>query len=89
MAIGASRAAVVSSVFRDGMSIVAVGLTIGLGVALLAARAMSAIVFDISVFDALVYVGSAVVLVIVAAVGAVLPAIRAARVDPVVALRME
>ena len=89
MAIGASRSAVVSSVFRDGMTIVAIGLAIGLGVALVTARAMSALVFDISVFDALVYAGSATVLITVAAMGAVLPAIRASRVDPVVALRAE
>jgi predicted permease len=89
MAVGASRGTVVVSVFRDGMSIVAIGLAIGLGVALLAARAMAAVVFDISVFDAFVYVGSAVVLVIVAAIGAALPAMRASRVDPVVALRVE
>jgi ABC-type antimicrobial peptide transport system permease subunit len=89
MAVGASRSMVVASVFRDGMAIVAAGLAVGLGVALLAARAMSALVFDISVFDALVYVGSAIVLILVAAVGAALPALRASRVDPVVALRVE
>ena len=89
MAIGASRSMVVASVIRDGMTIVALGLAIGLAVALAAARAMSALVFDVSVFDLVVYVVSAVVLAGVAAIAALLPALRASRVDPVVALRAE
>jgi putative ABC transport system permease protein len=89
MAIGASRATVVASVFRDGMAIVAVGLVIGLAIAAGAARAMSALVFGVSVFDAVVYATSAIVLIAVAAISATLPAVRASRVDPVIALRAE
>jgi predicted permease len=89
MAVGASRAVVVASVFRDGMTIVGVGLAIGVVVAVVAARAMSALVFDVSVFDGFVYAASALVLTVVAAIGASLPALRASRVDPVVALRVE
>jgi ABC-type antimicrobial peptide transport system permease subunit len=74
---------------RDGLSLAAVGIVIGLVGAAAAARVMAAMLFEVTPFDLPTY-GVAVVIFVAVAIGACLvPAARAARVPPGVALRGE
>jgi ABC-type antimicrobial peptide transport system permease subunit len=91
MALGAARQNVVLMVMRDAMLLVGVGLVIGVPCALvtgrLASSQVSGLLFGLSATDPSTMVGAALLLMTVAAVAAYLPASRAARVDPMVALR--
>jgi predicted permease len=89
MALGAGRGAVQWLILREALILVAAGLVIGIPLAFLAARAMSTLLFGVAPTDA-VATGSAVAaLVVIAALAAYLPARRASRVDPMLALRAE
>jgi len=91
MALGAARQNVVLMVMRDAMLLVGVGVVIGVPCALvtgrLASSQVSGLLFGLSATDPSTMVGAALLLMTVAAVAAYLPASRAARVDPMVALR--
>ncbi len=89
VALGASPNQVLVMVFRQGMTLTMVGLTIGLAGALAARRALASLLFGVSDHDLLTYIGVATVLVAVAAIACWIPARRAARVDPASALRAE
>jgi predicted permease len=86
MALGASRGAVFKMIYRQSVVIVAAGLTTGLAVALLAARAVSSFVV-ISAWDPTTYIVVASVLALAALTSCYMPARRAATVEPMVALR--
>jgi predicted permease len=87
MALGASRAALLGMVLRQGLELVLIGLAIGLAGALVLTRLLTALLFGIEPTDALTFVAVSMVLVAVAALACFVPARRAASVDPVVALR--
>ena len=70
-------------------AVVVLGVAIGLLTAVFATRLLAGLLFAIDPLDATTFAGVAVLLVAVAALAAYLPARRAARVDPVTALRME
>jgi len=89
IAIGAQRGDVVRLVLRQGMAIVAAGLGIGLGAALVLTRAMRSVLFGISPHDPLTFAAATALLAGVALIAIWLPANRATRVDPVTALRVE
>jgi predicted permease len=93
MALGAQRADVVWLVVREAWLLVAVGIVIGVPVALAAARVASSqiagLLFGLAATDPLTIVAAATSLFIVATIAAYLPARRASRVDPMVALRTE
>ena len=89
MAIGASRRDVLSLVTREGMALVAAGLTLGITTALFAARGLGSLLYGIAPNDPLTFVAVALVLATVALAANLLPARRATRVDPMVALRYE
>jgi len=89
MALGAPPAEIVRSVVRRGLILTAVGLGIGAAVALAATRGMSALLFAVPPADPLTYVLMTAILAAVSWLAATLPARRAARVDPMVALRDE
>jgi predicted permease len=89
MALGARAADVLGMVVRQGMTLTAIGLVIGAGAALAATRAMAGLLFGIGASDPPTYVALALVLAGVALFACWLPARRAARVDPMVALRAE
>jgi putative ABC transport system permease protein len=89
MAIGAPAARVMSLILSKGMTLVAMGGAIGLLCAAGAARLLASLLYDLSAGDPLTYVAVAAVLGAVAFVACWLPARRASRVDPLVALRSE
>jgi putative ABC transport system permease protein len=76
-------------VVRQGMTLTAIGLVIGAGAALAATRVMAGLLFGIGASDPPTYAALALVLAAVALLACWLPARRAARVDPMVALRSE
>jgi ABC-type antimicrobial peptide transport system permease subunit len=89
MALGATRNRVFRSILRDGVWMVAAGLALGLPATLASTRILSNRLFGISATDPLTFGVVVAVIVAVATVASLLPASRAARVDPMVALRRE
>jgi predicted permease len=89
IALGAARRDVLGLVVREGMVLVAVGMAIGLALALLATRALTPFLFGVSPLDALTFVAIALTLGATAFLASYLPARRAASVDPISALRQE
>jgi putative ABC transport system permease protein len=89
MALGAERARVQRLVIGEGIGLVCVGAIIGLAGALAATRVLRTFLFDLTPSDPVTYVGVVVVLGVAAIVASWIPARRASRVDPVIALRAE
>jgi putative ABC transport system permease protein len=89
MALGAQRFNILSMVLKRGMTLVAAGIVIGLAAAYGLTRLMAGIVFGVNVGDPLTYGLVALALLAVAALACLVPANRATRVDPLVALRFE
>ncbi len=88
-AIGASRAQIVGLIFGQAMAITGVGLAIGLFLAGYLSRFMSSLLFEVKPWDAAAYAVVVGALLIVALLSSWLPARRASRIDPMVALRAE
>ena len=89
MAIGASNARIVRLVFAEGLVPVAIGLTVGLALSLALTSVLKAQLVGVSPADPLTLVLASAVLVVFAMLGCWIPARRAGRVDPIVALRSE
>jgi predicted permease len=89
MALGASRADVFRLVVGDGLKIVTAGVAAGIAGALVTGRWLTGMLFGVTPADPAVLGGMAAVLVAVAVAASALPARRAARVDPVMAMREE
>ena len=89
MAVGAARGKVLGLIVGEAARLAAGGVLLGLAGALAATRLMRALLFGIEATDAGTYAGSAVVLLGIAVMAAVVPAVRATRVDPVASLRHE
>jgi predicted permease len=87
MAIGAARSSVVGLVLRTGMTWAGGGVVLGLLGAWAASRTVASLLFDISAADPLTFASTAVALVGVAGLACAIPAVRATRIDPVIALR--
>lgn len=88
-ALGARRWEVIGLVLRGGMGLVAVGVFVGLSLAAGAARLLSGLLYGTSPLDPVAFGGAVAVLAVVALLANYVPAVRAARVDPVIALREE
>jgi putative ABC transport system permease protein len=89
MALGARYSTVASMVVREALGVVGVGLALGIGGALALTRVMTSLLYDISPTDPATFVGVTLALGAVAVLASYLPARRAARVDPIVALRSD
>jgi len=89
MALGAQRLQVVAMVYRENAWIAICGSLAGLAVASLASRALSSFLYGISAHDPWVLIGSVAALIFIASAASLLPAMRAARVEPMAALRAE
>ncbi len=89
MALGAKGGNIAWMVLRETLVLVVAGLALGVPAALLLARLVSTQLFEMSPTDPLTLIGAAMVLTIVAVLAGYIPARRAARVDPLTALRYE
>lgn len=89
MAIGASRSLIIRMVLRGAFTQLIIGVAIGIPASLFLGRLMASLLFHISASDPWALAGASLVLGVCAAVAAFLPALRAASVDPVRALRTE
>ena len=88
-ALGASRSIIVRDVVREGMTLTAVGIAIGIVGALAASNVMLTLLFGVSPLDATTYAAVVVMLFAVAALASAIPAWRAAWIDPALTLRAE
>ncbi|HEV2492178.1 MAG TPA: ABC transporter permease [Terriglobia bacterium] len=89
MALGAERVDILGMVMRETLAMVFVGIALGVAGALAATRLVSSMLYGLKASDPLTIVMSAVVMIMVAALAGYLPARRATKVDPMVALRYE
>ena len=89
IALGAAPAAVRRMVVGQGLGLAASGLALGLAGAYAVTRLMTSLLYGVAPTDPITYVGVAALLVGIAAIASYLPARRATRVDPMIALRSE
>lgn len=89
MALGASRAGVLSSILRESLTLAIVGVGLGLVTALTLSRFLSSLVFGVSTTDPMTLLGVPVLVILIALLASYLAARRAASVDPMTALRYE
>jgi putative ABC transport system permease protein len=88
-ALGADRATVVRMIMGQGARLVIAGLVVGLGAANVAARVMRSLLHGVSPADPVALGGTVAVLLLVGALGSLLPALRASRIEPTEALRSQ
>jgi ABC-type antimicrobial peptide transport system permease subunit len=89
MALGAQRGAVVRMILAETGVLIGIGMAIGVPVSLVSARVVQSKLFGLKPADPLTLAGALGVMLLVAAVAGYIPARRASRVDPLVALRYE
>jgi ABC-type antimicrobial peptide transport system permease subunit len=89
MALGAERTGVVAMVMRGALIQTAIGLAIGVPVALLSVRYVKTLLYEITSADTQVMMGAILTLAVAACVAGIIPARRAASIDPARALRSE
>ncbi len=89
MALGADRGNVLKLILGQGMTPAVIGVLVGVGIGYALTRLMSSLLFGVKANDPVTFASVAVVLTVVALLAALIPAQRATRVDPAVALREE
>jgi putative ABC transport system permease protein len=89
MAVGATPRNVLGLIVTEGMKVALIGVAVGLLGALALGRVISSLVFGVPVHDPATFTIAAVTLTAVALAASIVPAMRASRVDPMVALRHE
>jgi ABC-type antimicrobial peptide transport system permease subunit len=88
-AVGANRSTLLSMVLREGLILSAAGIVAGAVIAVAASGVLRSLLYQVSATDPMVFAASALGLAGIAIAGYVIPAARAARVEPVTALRSE
>ena len=89
MALGATTRAVTGGVLMESMRLALMGAALGAMLALGMSRVLASSLVMINTFDGVAYGGAAVIVLATCAVAAYLPSRRAARIDPMIALRFE
>jgi putative ABC transport system permease protein len=89
MALGAQRSDVLKMTVKQSLKLVGLGLLIGLVSAFILTRVMATLLFGISATDPLTFLSISLVLLAVAMLASYIPALRATRVDPMIALRAQ
>ncbi len=89
MALGASRPAILWLIFRKSLTLIATGVVLGLGLAFTATRLVSSMLYGLEATSPLISVGATLLLAAVAALATYIPARRATKVEPIIALRYE
>ena len=89
MALGAQSGDVLKMVVRQGMGITLIGVAIGLAGAFAATKVMSSLLFGVGTHDPITFIAIPLILAGVALVACFIPALRATKVDPMIALRYE
>ena len=89
LALGAQRRNILRMVLRQGLGLAIAGAAVGLGCALIVSHLMAGLLYGVRPTDPLTFAGVAVLLIGVALLACYIPARRAIRVDPLVALRHE
>ena len=89
MALGARPADVLRLTIRNGIALTVVGIVIGIGAAFALTRFMESLLFGITPTDKLTFIGVSSLLFVIALLASLIPARRATKVDPLVALRYE
>jgi ABC-type antimicrobial peptide transport system permease subunit len=89
MALGAGPAQVLRLVLQEGMLLALIGLVVGMGGTYFVGRVMKSMLYQVTVIDPVAYSAVTVVLLLAALLACYIPARRATRVDPMVALREE
>jgi predicted permease len=89
VALGATSRRIAAMVVGQGLTLSAVGVVVGIAAAFLLTRVLRALLFDVSILDPITFGAVALLLVLVATLASYLPARRASRVDPLIAMRGE
>jgi ABC-type antimicrobial peptide transport system permease subunit len=88
-ALGASAAKVRGAVIRQGMTLAGIGVVIGIGLALAMGRYIASLLYGVSPYDAFTLTGGVGLFLVVAALASTIPALRASRIPPAIAIRGE
>jgi ABC-type antimicrobial peptide transport system permease subunit len=89
MALGAQRATVIALVFRANAWVALIGAGAGFIAAILGSRALASFLYETSPHDPWVMLSALTALIVIATMASLLPAIRAARIEPITAIRCE
>jgi putative ABC transport system permease protein len=89
MALGAQRSSILKLIMGQGLSLVVIGMVIGLAGSVAFNQVVGSLLYGVSTSDVISYMGGMIVLTVVAVLACYLPAKRATKVDPLTAIRYE